>query len=110
MGSLATAPLSSRASSSSLRSAEFPRRDPCNRPEALRWDAQAKAAIDEAPSFHLIPGVRTVLCSQPVEKFIQARRPQDDLEDHDLKSADTSTGAFPLRPFGPPPPITGEAN
>ena len=50
MGSLATAPLSSRASSGSLRSAEFPRRDPCNRLEALRWDAQAKAAIDEAPS------------------------------------------------------------
>jgi hypothetical protein len=50
MGSLAAAPWSARASSGSLRSAEFPRRDPCNRPEALRWDAQAKAAIDEAPS------------------------------------------------------------
>ena len=30
--------------------------------------------------------------------------PKDDLEDPDLKSADSSTGAFPLRPFGPPPP------
>src|SRR6267378_7623610 len=25
----------------------------------------------------------------------------------DLKSADTSTEAFPLRPFGPPPPYDG---
>src|SRR5205807_3317574 len=32
---------------------------------------------------------------------------RDDLEDHDLKSAGTSSGAFPLRPFGPPPPYDG---
>jgi hypothetical protein len=50
MGSLAAAPWSARASSGSLRSAEFPRRDPGSRLEAFRWDAQAKAAIDEAPS------------------------------------------------------------
>src|SRR5260370_39573430 len=31
-------------------------------------------------------------------------RPRDDLEDHDLKSAGASAGAFPLRPCGPPVP------
>jgi hypothetical protein len=50
MGSSAAAPSSARVSSGSARSAEFPRRDPCNRLEALRWDALKvqKPAPDDA--------------------------------------------------------------
>jgi hypothetical protein len=50
MGSLAAAPSSARVSSGNPRSAEFPRRDPRNRLEVLRWDAlkMQKPAPDDA--------------------------------------------------------------
>jgi hypothetical protein len=45
MGSLAAAPSPARVLSGSPRSAEFPRRDPRNRLEALQWDALTTAAF-----------------------------------------------------------------